>query len=123
MKKRSRTQSASRHAAPLPGKLQQAASHAAAGRLDEAESTYRQILSTEPHNLAASNSLAALLIRRAMLLQSRGRPQDALACFDRALALQPDNNEALINHGFLPVSYTHLRPPETVLDLVCRLLL
>lgn len=101
MKKRSRTQFASRHAAPLPGKLHQAASHAAAGRLDEAESTYRQILSAEPHNLAASNSLAALLIRRAMLLQSQGRPQDALACFDRALALQPDNNEALINHGFL----------------------
>src|SRR5664280_3708486 len=26
-------------------------------------------------------------------------------------------------HGFWPVSYTHLRAHETVLDLVCRLLL
>ena len=26
-------------------------------------------------------------------------------------------------HGFRPVSYTHLRAHETVLDLVCRLLL
>ena len=31
---------------------------------------------------------------------------------------------AVNNPGFLqPVSYTHLRAPETVLDLVCRLLL
>ena len=27
------------------------------------------------------------------------------------------------HHGTLPVSYTHLRAHETVLDLVCRLLL
>ena len=26
-------------------------------------------------------------------------------------------------HGWIPVSYTHLRAHETVLDLVCRLLL
>ena len=29
----------------------------------------------------------------------------------------------LLDHGAEPVSYTHLRAHETVLDLVCRLLL
>ena len=31
--------------------------------------------------------------------------------------------EAFRRHGYEPVSYTHLRAHETVLDLVCRLLL
>ena len=31
--------------------------------------------------------------------------------------------QALMAHGVEPVSYTHLRAHETVLDLVCRLLL
>ena len=30
---------------------------------------------------------------------------------------------SLLSAGLLPVSYTHLRAHETVLDLVCRLLL
>ena len=29
----------------------------------------------------------------------------------------------VVSHGIPPVSYTHLRAHETVLDLVCRLLL
>ena len=32
------------------------------------------------------------------------------------------DHEKRLSHGPLPVSYTHLRAHETVLDLVCRLL-
>ena len=32
-------------------------------------------------------------------------------------------NDRIIGKGYNPVSYTHLRAHETVLDLVCRLLL
>mgnify|MGYP003381442440 CR=1 FL=1 len=38
---------------------------------------------------------------------------------DACYALEDDEVEA----GFIPVSYTHLRAHETVLDIVCRLLL
>ena len=34
-----------------------------------------------------------------------------------------DEGEIFIIHNLLSVSYTHLRAHETVLDLVCRLLL
>ena len=42
-----------------------------------------------------------------------------------ASASQITREEQLREHmeGFTPVSYTHLRAHETVLDLVCRLLL
>ena len=45
---------------------------------------------------------------------------------DRAMqaAVEHDQGEALgFLRGEIPVSYTHLRAHETVLDLVCRLLL
>ena len=42
-------------------------------------------------------------------------------------AVEPERGTGLggggPQHGVLPVSYTHLRAHETVLDLVCRLLL
>ena len=37
--------------------------------------------------------------------------------------LQRDRERPAAGDGGGPVSYTHLRAPETVLDLVCRLLL
>ncbi len=46
------------------------------------------------------------------------------ALIDHFLAFDPDSKvacETLVTTG--PVSYTHLRAHETVLDLVCRLLL
>ena len=35
----------------------------------------------------------------------------------------PERVQEWIGHHLAPVSYTHLRAHETVLDLVCRLLL
>ena len=41
----------------------------------------------------------------------------AVSCFTR------DTQAAVVIGSMVPVSYTHLRAHETVLDLVCRLLL
>jgi len=51
----------------------------------------------------------------------RGRPQTVyMLGFDFSA---DSGYSAAIDHDFAPVSYTHLRAHETVLDLVCRLLL
>ncbi len=39
------------------------------------------------------------------------------------IACQPDGSDVEVTPDPTPVSYTHLRAHETVLDLVCRLLL
>ena len=44
-----------------------------------------------------------------------------IATVDTDLVLK--NHAVAVNNGRIPVSYTHLRAHETVLDLVCRLLL
>ena len=51
----------------------------------------------------------------ARLLDARNRADAA----EKVLADTP----AIAGRGIAPVSYTHLRAHETVLDLVCRLLL
>ena len=52
---------------------------------------------------------------------ARKTPQALVLCPTRELAVQV--SEAIYKYGRGPVSYTHLRAHETVLDLVCRLLL
>ena len=52
----------------------------------------------------------------AAVAEGRGVPT-LVEFFSTALA------ERLVSEGVRPVSYTHLRAHETVLDLVCRLLL
>ena len=42
---------------------------------------------------------------------------------DAAMRQQDFAKVSEIQYGRIPVSYTHLRAHETVLDLVCRLLL
>jgi tetratricopeptide (TPR) repeat protein len=43
----------------------------------------------------------SILTLRASLLQGRGRLQEGLACIDRALAIGPDNVDALLTHAAL----------------------
>ena len=53
-----------------------------------------------------------------------GRPLKAMLHILEACNLTEPGDIALTyNGGLVPVSYTHLRAHETVLDLVCRLLL
>ena len=55
------------------------------------------------------------------------RVEKIRASADHVLCLFPFEPELLARHGiaatYVAVSYTHLRAHETVLDLVCRLLL
>ena len=71
--------------------------------------------STQGRSSAASDvyKRQALILRRAVELSSAEERQHSLADIQRIAA----------EIGIAPVSYTHLRAHETVLDLVCRLLL
>ena len=113
---------------PFDGKsaLQLAVQHHQAGRLDNAEAAYRQILEFEPNNANALHLLgliahqsgehlrAASLIRRALsvapnspffrcnlgvVLLALGNLNEAIACYERAVALKPDYAEAHNNLG------------------------
>lgn len=111
---------------PIPHALQMAVAHHQAGRLEDAEQIYRQILIAEPNNTdalhllglarhqAGNSESAAELIEKAhrlappqaFSLNSLGmayldlkRPEEAKKCFNRALKLQPDYAEAHNNLG------------------------
>ena len=58
------------------------------GRLDEAESVYRQVLSTQPKNVEAIAHLGTVML-------GRGEADAALREYDRALTIQPDYIHAL----------------------------
>ena len=100
--------------------------HLQAGRLADAEGCYRQVLALQPDNADAlhllgivalrvgRNDVAADLIARAAKRDSRnpmfaaslgtalmrlGRLEEAIACYDKALALKPDYAEACNNRG------------------------
>ena len=71
--------------------------------------------STQSRSSAASDVYKRQLVQQARFAQPRvGQDGDELG-----LALVRD----LLESGLEAVSYTHLRAHETVLDLVCRLLL
>jgi predicted O-linked N-acetylglucosamine transferase (SPINDLY family) len=102
-----------------------------AGRREEAQSLYRQILVADPQHLDATQMLAVLthesgrsdeaieMLRGAirehpgfaschgnlgMMLASQGKLDEAIDCFRRALALQPDSPETLNNLGTILLS-------------------
>jgi Tfp pilus assembly protein PilF len=64
--------------------LQIALAHQQNGRLGEAETAYRQVLSGDPRNVEALNNLANVL-------HERGQLDEAAACLERALAIQGDS--------------------------------
>jgi len=107
--------------------LYSALAHQRAGRLEQAESIYRQVLEREPDNCDAIHLLgllahqaghpeaAAAHIARAValnpaaafyhnnlgiVLQDLGRLADAVLCYQEALRLNPDYTEAYNNLGF-----------------------
>jgi hypothetical protein len=82
------------HASATDAILHQAALHCRAGRLAEAEELYRQLLATQPE-------LAELHAGLALILFLRGRPDQAIAAFRRALQIAPDNSDTLYKLGNL----------------------
>ena len=67
--------------------------HHQAGRLNEAERLYRQILTTTPSFAEAHNNLGNAL-------SAQGKLDKAVACYRRALDLKPDYVEAYNNFGY-----------------------
>jgi tetratricopeptide (TPR) repeat protein len=63
-----------------------------AGKLGDAEQLCRQVLSTQPGHFDAAHVLA-------VVQAARGRNDLALASYDRALALRPEQPDALNNRG------------------------
>jgi predicted O-linked N-acetylglucosamine transferase (SPINDLY family) len=87
--------------------LAAAIEHHRAGRLAQAEAMYRQVLERRPDQPVASRLLASLQqgrtptvesaaasFERGIALQRNGRQQEAIACFDAALAANWDFPEA-----------------------------
>ena len=106
--------------------LRDAISHHQAGRLDDAESRYRQVLDQDPENPDALHLLGVLschkgseeagmaLIRRAIAADARnplfhsnlgnflrkiGRLDEAAEAYEAAIGLQPENADALADLG------------------------
>jgi tetratricopeptide (TPR) repeat protein len=80
-----------------------------AGRLDEAEPLYREILAVEPTNVAALNLLG-------MIHHARGNHGQAAELLGQAAALRPDIRALHINHAEM---YRALGQHERVVE-ICR---
>ena len=76
----------------MPGTLTSAIEHRRANRLDEAETACRHVLEREPGNADAYTCLADVLVQL-------GRPTEALANYQEAVALAPENADAQFNLG------------------------
>jgi predicted O-linked N-acetylglucosamine transferase (SPINDLY family) len=72
--------------------IEQAVALHRGGRLAEAEQLYRQLLAADPQNFAARHFLGVTCAQQ-------GRPEQGLAEVDAALAICPDDGEALLNRA------------------------
>src|SRR5665811_1794109 len=69
------------------------------------------------------SSLASAVQRRVVLRMAHPDDYAFLGVAGDVLGMSSSPGRGLLNNAEIPVSYTHLRAHETVLDLVCRLLL
>ena len=91
---------------PIEQALQVAIAHHQAGRLTEAESIYRQILSVRPDHAEAHHLLG-------VVASQTGRLDQAVACYQRAIELKGDFPDGLNN---LAVAFRAMgRPDQSVL--------
>jgi SAM-dependent methyltransferase len=89
-----------------------AVKHHHAGALADAERCYRQLLAAFPGHAEAHSRLGAVLMRQ-------GRPADAIAQIERALALKPDMFEA---YGNLAQLYLAAGQADRATEAACRAL-
>jgi tetratricopeptide (TPR) repeat protein len=108
----------------VAGLLELGLQHHSAGRLDQAEAAYREILAAEPDNIDALHFLGVVAYQRGAHAQAeelisgalrrhpanapahnnlgnalgaQGKLEEAIGCYERAIALQPDYGDALVN--------------------------
>lgn len=86
--------------------------HHQAGALVDAERCYRQLLAAAPGHAEAHSRLGAVLMRQ-------GKPADAIAQIERALALKPDMFEAC---GNLAQAYLAAGQADRATEAACRAL-
>jgi predicted O-linked N-acetylglucosamine transferase (SPINDLY family) len=72
----------------------EAAAHVEAGRYEEAEKLFRQILRKHPQHLPAIHELGKLLVEI-------GQPREAVELFRKAIAIKPDFADAHYNLGLV----------------------
>src|SRR3954471_7029510 len=77
-----------------PVSLAETLAHHQAGRLQEVEQLYRQVLAVEPNNVDAWHQLGCVL-------HELGRYGEAAACYERAIELKDDLAEAQWNRSTL----------------------
>jgi tetratricopeptide (TPR) repeat protein len=70
-----------------------------AGRLAEVEQTYNRILATQLDHFDSLQDYAEALSGRGNVLQELRRFEEALASYDRAVAVRPDYVQAHANRG------------------------
>ena len=92
--------------------LNTAIMHHHAGALADAERAYRQLLAAFPGHAEAHSRLGAVLMRQ-------GKPADAIAQIERALALKPDMFEA---YGNLAQAYLAAGQSDRATEAACRAL-
>jgi tetratricopeptide (TPR) repeat protein len=126
--------------ARVPQGLQRAAQLQRQGKLDKAAEAYQAILVEQPHHFEATHQLGVIryqqgifaeslhylsaavslnpadisvLTNFAVILQSLGQTEEALATYDRVLVINPDLPEALYNRGN---ALRELKRPEKALE-------
>ena len=127
--------------------MDMAVRHHQAGRLDQAQGLYAQVLAAQPRHPGALASLGALLLQRgqvdqalAMLQEAAGlQPEDprllnnlglayraagqddqAQSCFRRALALEPDSYQAAANLADLLLARGEGEQAREILRRLCQ---
>ena len=75
------------------------------GKLQEAESLYREVLQIEPNHLAANHNLG-------VLLQNIGKLEEAESCYKKVIKLKPDFAEAHYNLGITLKKLDKLKDAE-----------
>ena len=93
--------------------LQQAMALHQAGRLDEAEKLYQQILAREPRDYPALHLMGLLRLMQ-------GRLPEALKLMEAALKAQPGAPDTLANYGIVLSGLGRQREALTALDSVVK---
>jgi tetratricopeptide (TPR) repeat protein len=95
-------------------RVAQAAAHHSAGRLREAEASYRAALALSPGHAAVINNLG-------VIAASEGRQDAAIALFDEAIAREPGHVAAHYNRGAALVAFGRAAEAIKNLSRACAL--